>query len=143
MWTALSPSQDHCRRLRRPSANRLGTGLPASVAAIRLQGSDYANDILRLAARENVTQIVLGQSQAGLWRRMLGRSLPEALMRGAGGIEIHIVPGDETRPSLWPRLRPLLSRRGLGPELAVALASVAAAVAVAEALSPSAASPRR
>ena len=56
-------------------------------------------------------------------------------MRHAGGIEIHIVPGEEARPSLWPRLKPLLSRRGLGAELAVALVSVAAAVAVAEALS--------
>ena len=56
-------------------------------------------------------------------------------MRRAGGIEIHIVPGEEARQSFWPRLKPLFSRRGLGPELAVALASVAAAVAVAEALS--------
>ena len=57
-------------------------------------------------------------------------------MRRAGGIEIHIVPSEDARarPSLWPRLKPLLTRRGLGPELAVALASVACAVAVAEAL---------
>jgi two-component system, OmpR family, sensor histidine kinase KdpD len=102
---------------------------------MRLQGSDYPSDILRLAARENVTQIVLGQSRAGLLRRILGRSLPEALMRRAGGIEIHIVPGEEAHQSLWPRLRPLLSRKGLGPELAVTLVSVAAAVTVAEALS--------
>ena len=32
---------------------------------MRLQGSDYPSDILKLAARENVTQIVLGQSRAG------------------------------------------------------------------------------
>src|ERR1700729_2078767 len=102
---------------------------------MRLQGSDYPSEILRLAARENVTQIVLGQSRAGLWRRILGRSLPEALMRGAGGIEIHIVPGEEARPSSWPRLKPLLSRRGLGPELAVALVSVAVSLAVADRLS--------
>jgi two-component system, OmpR family, sensor histidine kinase KdpD len=102
---------------------------------MRLQGSDYPTEILRLAARENVTQIVLGQSRAGLLRRIFGRSLPEALMRHAGGIEIHIVPSEETQKSLWPHLKPLLSRRGLGPELAVALASVAGAVAVAEALS--------
>ena len=25
-------------------------------------------------------------------------------MRGAGGIGIHIVPGEEARRSLWPRL---------------------------------------
>ncbi|HZZ24084.1 MAG TPA: sensor histidine kinase KdpD [Roseiarcus sp.] len=104
---------------------------------MRLQGSDYPSEILRLAARENVTQIVLGQSGAGLLRRILGRSLPEALMRHAGGIEIHVVPSEEAqaRQSLWPRLKPLLSRRGLGSEVAVALASVACAVAVAEALS--------
>jgi two-component system sensor histidine kinase KdpD len=101
---------------------------------MRLQGSDYPSEILRLAARENVTQIVLGQSRAGPLRRILGRSLPEALMRHADGIEIHVVPGEEARQSFWPRLKPLLSRRGLGPELAAAIASVACAVAVAEAL---------
>ena len=102
--------------------------------AMRLQGSDYTTEILRLARRENVTQIVLGQSRAGLFRRILGRSLPEALMRHAGGIEIHVVPGEEAQTSLWPRLRPLLSRRGLGVELAGALVSVACAVAVGDAL---------
>src|SRR5580658_684063 len=73
---------------------------------MRLQGSDYASDILRLAARENVTQIVLGQSRAGLLRRVFGRSLPEALMRYAGGIEIHIVPGEEAQAWSWPGLKP-------------------------------------
>ena len=102
---------------------------------MRLQGSDYPSDILKLAARENVTQIMLGRSQRDLMRRILGRSLPEALMRGAGGIEIHIVPGEEAHESLWPRLKPLLSRKGLGPELVVALVSVAVAVAVADGLS--------
>src|SRR5579863_1838676 len=102
---------------------------------MRLQGSDYPSAIMRLAAREHVTQIVLGRSRAGLMRRIVGRSLPEALMRHAGGIEIHIVPGEGARKSLWPRLRPVLSRRGLGVELAAALVSVGGAVAVAEALS--------
>ena len=101
---------------------------------MRLQGSDYPTEILRLAARENVTQIVLGQSRAGLLRRIFGRSLPEALMRHAGGIEIHIVPGEEPRKSLWPLLKPHLSRKGLGVEVAGALASVACAVIVGDAL---------
>ena len=102
---------------------------------MRLQGSDYPTEILRLAARENVTQIVLGQSRAGPLRRILGRSLPEALMRSAGGIEIHIVPGEDTRQTFCTRLKPHLSRKGFGAELGVALASVALAVAVADALS--------
>ena len=102
--------------------------------AMRLQGSDYTTELLRLARRENVTQIVLGQSRAGLLRRIFGRSLPEALMRDAGGIEIHVVPGEEAQPSLWRRLRPFFARKGLGVELAGALASVACAVAVGQAL---------
>jgi two-component system, OmpR family, sensor histidine kinase KdpD len=102
--------------------------------AMRLQGSDYPTEIVRLARRENVTQIVLGQSRAGLLRRFFGRSLPEALMRHAGGIEIHIVPGEEAQRSFWQSLKPLLSGKGIGVELAGALASVACAVAVGEAL---------
>jgi two-component system sensor histidine kinase KdpD len=101
---------------------------------MRLQGSDYPTEILRLARRENVTQIVLGQSRAGLLRRVFGRSLPEALMRYAGGIEIHVVPGEEAQGWSWPPLKPHLDPKGLGVELAGALASVACAVAVGEAL---------
>src|SRR5271163_1129403 len=101
---------------------------------MRLQGSDYPTEIVRIARRENVTQIVLGQSRAGLLRRIFGRSLPEALMRYAGGIEIHVVPGEEAERSFWPRLKPLLSGKGIGVELTGALASVACAVAVGEAL---------
>jgi two-component system sensor histidine kinase KdpD len=101
---------------------------------MRLQGSDYPTEIVRLARRENVTQIVLGQSRAGLLRRFLGRSLPEALMRHAGGIEIHVVPSEQARQSVWPRIKPHLSGKGIGVELAGALASVAGAVAVGEAL---------
>ncbi len=137
-WTAVTvETVGHAGDAKR--ANRLAKvfGLAERLGGqtMRIQGSDYPSDILRLAARENVTQIVLGQSRAGLLRRILGRSLPEALMRHAGRIEIHVVPSEEAPQSLWPRLKPLLSRRGLGPELAVAFASVACAVAVAEALS--------
>src|SRR5271154_1052848 len=82
--------------------------------AMRLQGSDYTAEILRLARRENVTQIVLGRSRAGLLRRIFGRSLPEALMQHAGGIEIHIVPGEEGQARSWPRLKPHLNAKGLG-----------------------------
>ncbi len=97
--------------------------------SMRLQGSDYPSEIMRLARRENVTQIVLGQSRAGLLRRIFGRSLPEALMHHAGGIEIHIVPGEEKQRPSWPRLKLHLNPKGLGVELVGALASVACAVA--------------
>jgi two-component system sensor histidine kinase KdpD len=101
----------------------------------RLQGNDYTDAILRLARRENVTQIVLGQSHAGFWARLIGRSLPDELLRHAGMIEIHVVPNEEPRRPLWPRPKSLLSTTGLGVEIAAALGSVACAVAVGEGLS--------
>ena len=83
----------------------------------RLQGNDFAAEILRLARRENVTQIVLGQSRAAFIGSLFGRSLPDALMRRAGTIEIHVVPYEEPqRPFRWrPRLK--LNPEGLGVEV--------------------------
>src|SRR5271166_6705602 len=99
-----------------------------------LQGNDFPAEILRLARRENVTQIVLGRSRAGLWRRLIGRSLPDELMRRAGSTEIHIVPRGEPERSAWRWFRPKLNPKGLGVEVTAALASVACAVGVGEVL---------
>jgi len=101
---------------------------------MRLQGNDYPAEILRLARRENVTQIVLGRSRAGLWRRLIGRSLPDELMRRAGAVEIHIVPHEEPERSPRPQFRLKLNPKGLGVEVTAALASVACAVGVGEVL---------
>jgi two-component system sensor histidine kinase KdpD len=102
---------------------------------MRLQANDFPTEILRLARQENVTQIVLGQSQAGMWRRLFGRSLADALIRGAGAIEIHVISSEDALGWAWPALRINRDTKGLGVELAAALASVACAVGVGEALS--------
>jgi len=101
---------------------------------MRLQGSDYPAEILRLARRENVTQIVVGQSGSGFWGRLFRRSLPEELIRRAGPIEVHVVPSEEANPPSWLRFRLNFSPQGLNAEIAVALFSVACAVLVGEAL---------
>src|SRR5271157_5569102 len=101
---------------------------------MRLQGSDYPAEILRLARRENVSQIVLGQSRAGFFGSLFGRSLLDALLRRAGTIEIHVVPHEEPQRPFWLRFRLNFSPQGLNAEIAVALFSVACAVAVGEAL---------
>ena len=50
--------------------------------------------LIGVARRENVTQIVLAESRAGFFGRTLGRSLPDALRRKAGGVEIHVVASE-------------------------------------------------
>jgi two-component system, OmpR family, sensor histidine kinase KdpD len=101
---------------------------------MRLQGRDYPAEILRLARRENVTQIVIGQSRSGFWGRLIGRSLPEQIIRQAGPIEVHVVSSDEARTPVWRRFALKFSPKGLNAEILAALGSVACAVLAGEAL---------
>ncbi|NGP18593.1 sensor histidine kinase [Devosia aurantiaca] len=74
-------------------AERLGAETRRETAA------DFVEAILRLARREHITQIVIGRP-AG--RRWLRRSLPDAVLRRAGDIGVHVVPGEpqpQTRKS--------------------------------------------
>ena len=73
----------------------------------RLTADDYVAEIIRLARKENFTQIVIGRPKPSLRERMFTRSLPDALMRAAGDIGIYLVPG-EVSPQ---RRKPLLRRR--------------------------------
>jgi two-component system sensor histidine kinase KdpD len=57
----------------------------------REAASDFVEAILRLARREHITQIVIGRPSGTHWFR---RSLPDALLRGAGEIGVHVVPGE-------------------------------------------------
>ena len=101
---------------------------------LRLQGSDYPAEILRLARRENVSQIVLGQSRTGFWGRLFGRSLPGELIRRAGPLEVHVIPREEARRPAWLRFSWRFSPEGLSLEILAALGSVACAVLLGEAL---------
>ncbi|KKB13234.1 histidine kinase [Devosia geojensis] len=84
-------------------AERLGAEVRRVVA------DDFVAEILKIARRENITQIVVGRMRAGLLTRLTRRSLPDALIASAEGIGIHLVPEAE-RPSassLTPRRRSL------------------------------------
>ncbi|MDB5562078.1 MAG: histidine kinase [Hyphomicrobiales bacterium] len=59
----------------------------------RVSGQDFVTEILRVARRENATQIVVGRSTATQWRRLFKVSLPDAIMRRAGDLGVHVVTG--------------------------------------------------
>lgn len=90
------------------SVTRPGAALPSVAEAERLEqtlrlaerlgaetrretATDFVDVILRIARREHITQIVIGRSPGTRWFR---RSLPDAIMRRAGEIGVHIVPGE-------------------------------------------------
>lgn len=90
------------------SLTRPGAPLPSAAAAERLEetlrlaerlgaetrresAGDFVEAILRVARREHITQIVIGRPAAGRWLRP---SLPDAILRQAGEIGVHVVPGE-------------------------------------------------
>jgi two-component system sensor histidine kinase KdpD len=113
-------------------ALRLAQSLGAEVS--RLVGHDVPAEILLYAQRENITQIVVGRSKAGVLGRLAGRSLSEALVRRAALIGVHVVTGDKPReaPRRWS-FRALLGR-GLPIGATAAVGSVAATVGAGELL---------
>lgn len=87
-------------------AERLGAETRRETAA------DFVEAILRLARREHITQIVIGRTAGLHWLR---RSLPDAILRRAGDIGVHVVPGE-------PEPQTRKSRRTLSlPEWALTL----------------------
>lgn len=62
----------------------------------RIIGNDFVEEILKLARREHVTQIVIGTRKRKPWQKLVSRSLPDALSRSASGLGIHIVTPDGT-----------------------------------------------
>ena len=101
------------------SLSRPGAALPSPAAAARLEevlrlaerfgaetrrdtASDFVDAILRIARREHITQIVIGRPLTARWWR---RSLPDALLRQAGEIGVHVVPGKTSSAGRGPRRR--------------------------------------
>ncbi|MFO1115197.1 MAG: sensor histidine kinase KdpD [Beijerinckiaceae bacterium] len=104
----------------------------------RVAGADLVEETLRLARRENVTQIVVGVRERTVVQRMFRRSFAEALIRRAGPFEVHLVQAQAAANTPEVSLRRAF---GAPPgdrvaiETGVATLAVACAVGICEALS--------
>jgi len=95
-WMAVTVEQpghrlDDAERRRIDEALKLAESLGGE--AKTLVGADLPAELLRFARFENVTQIVIGRSNAGPFAELFRRSLPHELMRRTEDIAIHVVTG--------------------------------------------------
>ncbi|MCU0838967.1 MAG: sensor histidine kinase KdpD, partial [Rhodospirillales bacterium] len=74
-----------CQRL----AERLGG------EAFTIPGADIAEEVLRFARDNNVTQIVIGKSNRSRWFEVLHGSVVHDLVRKAGSIGVHVSSADQ------------------------------------------------
>ena len=85
----------------------------------RVTGSDFVTEIMKLAKREHVTQIVIGSHCRRWLRNPLRTSLADALTQETSGIGLHLVTADENTPHrikpkpVWPRLPTLAKPFGI------------------------------
>ena len=100
-WTVVSLSGpddplDIAAAERLDATMRLAERLGATT--LRATGEDFVTEILRIARRENITQIVVGRPRRSLLARLTRRALPDELLARSGDINVHIVAGEEEEP---------------------------------------------
>jgi len=105
-WTAVYVEMPGHFRLSQTARDRIAEALRLAEQlggeAVTLPARDLVEDLLRYARDRHITQIVLGRRRSSWLRRLLGRSLVEALLRQSGDIAVHLVPlGDGSRKGSW------------------------------------------
>lgn len=113
-WTAVHVEMPGHERRSEAERNAIAEALRLAEhlggEAVVLPGRDLVEELVRYGRSHNVTQIVIGRRRVSWIRRLLGRSLVEALLAKSGGIAVHVVPvGREGRAQSWERLIPPLS----------------------------------
>ncbi|WP_439375679.1 DUF4118 domain-containing protein [Bradyrhizobium sp. PMVTL-01] len=74
---------------------RLAESLGGEALTIPAVGRRIADDLVNFAQANNVTQIVIGKSTRSRWFEMTRGSVVHDLVRRAGNISVHVIPGDE------------------------------------------------
>src|SRR5262245_11964345 len=109
--------------------------------AITVPGGErsIADDVIRFAHANNITQIIIGKSTRSRWFEILHGSVVHELVRRSGYISVHVIAGDAIAGDPIPkkRVRTAEATQAIDPRPYVAaLLAVAAAVGVGELLWP-------
>ena len=83
---------------------RLAESLGAEV--VSLTGESVADALLEFARARNVTRIIVGKPTRPRWREVLRGSLVDAVVRGSGDIDVHVISGDRDEAPRPPPARP-------------------------------------
>jgi two-component system sensor histidine kinase KdpD len=82
---------------------RLAESLGGEALTIPAVGRRIADDVINFAQGNNVTQIVIGKSTRSRWFELTRGSVVLDLVRRAGNIGVHVIPGDELETEPVPK----------------------------------------
>src|ERR1700716_905515 len=144
-WTALSIETRRSLQLndeqrdRLADTMRLAESLGGESITIPGVGRRIAEDVINFAHANNVTQIIIGKSTRPWWFELMRGSVVHDLVRRAGNIRVHVIPGDElpARPVPGKAVRAAERAEPFNPRPSLmALLMVAAGLAAGELIQP-------
>src|SRR5690242_7081467 len=83
---------------------RLAETLGGEALTIPAMGRRIADDLVSFAQGNNITQIVIGKSTRSRWFEMTRGSVVHDLVRRAGNITVHVIPGEELPGEPTPKM---------------------------------------
>ncbi len=99
-WTALYIESRRSLQLTEEQRDRVADTLRLAEAlggeAITIPGGErsIADDVIRYAQANNVTQVIIGKSTRSRWFEILHGSVVHDLVRRSGNISVHVIAGD-------------------------------------------------
>ncbi len=144
-WVALYVEGRRSLQLSEEERDRIADTLRLAEAlggeAITLPASDrhIADDVIRYAQANNVTQIVIGKSSRTRWFEILHGSVVHDLVRRSGNISVHVIAGDTIAGQPIPKKSVRAAERDetFNPRpYVLALVAVALALACSELIEP-------
>jgi two-component system, OmpR family, sensor histidine kinase KdpD len=67
---------------------------------VTIPGQDIAEDLIRYARAQNITEIILGKSSRSRWSELWRGSLVHAVVRKSGNIDVYIINGEGEEPQV-------------------------------------------
>ncbi len=116
---------------------RLAESLGGEAITIPSGERHIADDVIRHAQENNVTQIIIGKSARSRWFEILHGSVVHDLVRRSGNISVHVIAGDAVAGEPIPKktVRSVEGGDPLDPRpYVIALIAVAVALGVAQAI---------
>jgi two-component system sensor histidine kinase KdpD len=143
-WTALCVETRRSLQLRGEERDRiaqtlrLAERLEGEAITIPATARNIADDVLNFAHKNNVTHIIIGKSTRSRWFEILHGSVVHDLVRRAGNISVHVIPGEEIAAE--PSTAKVVSAAASEPldplPYIVALVAVAAGLGVSKLVQP-------
>lgn len=132
-WAALYVETPRATNLSEVDKDRIAATLRLAEQlggdAVTLPGQDISHEILRYAAANNFSHLVIGKSDKPRWREFFEGSVSHELIRYAGDISVHVISGKERDPAPARGVRVAEPRRFRFQPYLLAAAYVGVAVA--------------